>query len=107
MPTAATRSTLPVSTLHLALDLGNTTWKLAVATGHMHAQHHHVGEDEEEGERRCEHRRDLLPTDLREVLEDGGHLGAVSPGPREGDQPAVRRRAVGRARAQALNGPGR
>ena len=37
MPTAATRSTLPVSTLHLALDLGNTTWKLAFATSHVHA----------------------------------------------------------------------
>ena len=37
MPTATTRSTLPVSTLHFALDLGNTTWKLAFATGHVHA----------------------------------------------------------------------
>ena len=37
MPTATTRSTIPVLTLHLALDLGNTTWKLAFATGHAHA----------------------------------------------------------------------
>lgn len=39
MPTAATRPTgaLPVPTLHLALDLGNTTWKLAFATGVAHA----------------------------------------------------------------------
>ena len=36
MPTATTRSTAPVPTLHLALDLGNTTWKLAFATGHGH-----------------------------------------------------------------------
>src|SRR5215210_5148810 len=40
MPTATTRSTLlvpTVPTLHLALDLGNTTWELAFATGHAHA----------------------------------------------------------------------
>jgi transposase len=37
MPTATTRSTAPIPTLHLALDLGNTTWKLAFATGHAHA----------------------------------------------------------------------
>jgi hypothetical protein len=40
MPTATTRPTAlvaPVRTLHLALDLGNTTWKLAFATGHAHA----------------------------------------------------------------------
>ena len=37
MPTATTRSTLLVPTLHLALDLGNTTWKAAFATGHAHA----------------------------------------------------------------------
>jgi transposase len=43
MPTATTRSIVPVPlaqsvpTLHLALDLGNTTWKLAFATGHAHA----------------------------------------------------------------------
>jgi hypothetical protein len=39
MPTATTRPIVPVSvpTLHLALDLGNTTWKLAFATGMAHA----------------------------------------------------------------------
>lgn len=40
MPTATTRSSEPVlsaPTLHLALDLGNTTWKLAFATGHARA----------------------------------------------------------------------
>ena len=40
MPTATTRPialVAPVRTLHLALDLGNTTWKLAFATGHAHA----------------------------------------------------------------------
>ena len=43
MPTATTRSIVlaplaqPVPTLHLALDLGNTTWKLAFATSHAHA----------------------------------------------------------------------
>jgi len=37
MPTTTTRSTASVPTLHLALDLGNTTWKLAFATGHAHA----------------------------------------------------------------------
>src|ERR671921_366794 len=37
MPTATTRSTDSVPTLHFALDLGNTTWKLAFATGHAHA----------------------------------------------------------------------
>ena len=37
MPTATTRSMLLVPTLHLALDLGNTTWKLAFATSHAHA----------------------------------------------------------------------
>ena len=37
MPTATTRSMLLVPTLHLALDLGNTTWKLAFATSHVHA----------------------------------------------------------------------
>jgi transposase len=37
MPTATTRSMLLVPTLHLALDLGNTTWKLAFRTGHAHA----------------------------------------------------------------------
>ena len=39
-PTATTRSThatISIPTLHLALDLGNTTWKLAFATGHAHA----------------------------------------------------------------------
>ena len=39
MPTATTRSMVPaqlVPTLHLALDLGNTTWKLAFATSHAH-----------------------------------------------------------------------
>lgn len=33
MPTAAARSAQPARTLHLALDLGNRTWKLAFATG--------------------------------------------------------------------------
>ena len=33
MPTATTRSIVLVPTLHLAFDLGNTTWKLAFATG--------------------------------------------------------------------------
>jgi transposase len=37
MPTATTRPTAPVPTLHLALDLGNTTWKLAFATSIAHA----------------------------------------------------------------------
>lgn len=37
MPTATTRPTSAAPTLHLALDLGNTTWKLAFATGHTHA----------------------------------------------------------------------
>ena len=37
MPTATTRSTLPVPTLHLAFDLGNRTWKLAFATSIAHA----------------------------------------------------------------------
>src|SRR4051812_23705724 len=37
MPTAPTRSIAAVPTLHLALDLGNSTWKLAFATGHAHA----------------------------------------------------------------------
>ena len=37
MPTATTRSSDFVPTLHLALDLGNTTSKLAFATGHAHA----------------------------------------------------------------------
>ena len=41
MPTAATRPTVPARvpapTLHLALDLGNTTWKLALATSIAHA----------------------------------------------------------------------
>jgi len=37
MPTATTRSNDSAPTLHLALDLGNTTWKLAFATGHAHA----------------------------------------------------------------------
>ena len=40
MPTATTRSmgsALPTPTLHLALDLGNTTWKLACATSHAPA----------------------------------------------------------------------
>ena len=42
MPTATTRPTVPVPpcsapTLHLALDLGNTTWKLAFATSVTHA----------------------------------------------------------------------
>src|SRR4051812_37255309 len=40
MPTATTRSIVSrasVPTLHLALDLGNTIWKLAFATGHAHA----------------------------------------------------------------------
>jgi len=37
MPTATTRSRVLVPTLHLAFDLGNTTWKLAFATGHAHA----------------------------------------------------------------------
>ena len=37
MPTATTRSMVSAPTLHLALDLGNTTWKLAFATGHAHA----------------------------------------------------------------------
>lgn len=32
MPTATTRPIVPAPTLHLALDLGNTTWKLAFAT---------------------------------------------------------------------------
>ena len=35
MPTATTRPT--TSTLHLALDLGNTTWHLALASGLAHA----------------------------------------------------------------------
>jgi transposase len=37
MPTATTRSSDTTPTLHLAPDLGNTTWKLAFATGHAHA----------------------------------------------------------------------
>src|SRR5688500_10493198 len=37
MPTATTRPAVPIPTLHLALDLGNTTWKLAFATGIAHA----------------------------------------------------------------------
>ena len=37
MPTATTRSSSAAPTLHLALDLGNTTWKLAFATSHAHA----------------------------------------------------------------------
>ena len=37
MPTATTRSIAPIPTLHLALDLGNRTWKLAFATSHAHA----------------------------------------------------------------------
>ena len=39
MPTATTRpiALRPVPTLHLALDLGNSTWKLAFATGVAHA----------------------------------------------------------------------
>jgi transposase len=37
MSTAATRSTPPVPTLHLALDLGNRIWKLAFATSIAHA----------------------------------------------------------------------
>jgi len=37
MSTAATRSTQPARTLHLALDLGNRTWKLAFATSIAHA----------------------------------------------------------------------
>jgi transposase len=37
MPTAATRPTASGPTLHLALDLGNTTWKLAFATAIAHA----------------------------------------------------------------------
>jgi transposase len=36
MPTATTRSTAPVRTLHLALDLGNTGWKLAFGTSIGH-----------------------------------------------------------------------
>lgn len=37
LPTATTRSMLLVPTLHLALDLGNTTWQLAFQTSHAHA----------------------------------------------------------------------
>src|SRR5437868_1995678 len=37
MPTATTRSMATAPTLHLALDLGNTTWKLAFATSIAHA----------------------------------------------------------------------
>jgi transposase len=39
MPTATTRPTdpVPAPTLHLALDLGNTTWQLAFAAGLAHA----------------------------------------------------------------------
>jgi hypothetical protein len=37
MSTAATHSTQPARTLHLALDLGNRLWKLAFATGIAHA----------------------------------------------------------------------
>ncbi|HEX6049948.1 MAG TPA: IS110 family transposase [Gemmatimonadaceae bacterium] len=37
MSTAATGSTQPTRTLHLALDLGNRTWKLAFATSIAHA----------------------------------------------------------------------
>ena len=37
MSTAATRSTQPVPTLHVALDLGNRIWKLAFATSIAHA----------------------------------------------------------------------
>ena len=37
MPTATTRPIVSVPTLHVALDLGNTTWKLAAATGPAHA----------------------------------------------------------------------
>ena len=37
MSTAATRSTQPAPTLHLAFDLGNRLWKLAFATSIAHA----------------------------------------------------------------------
>jgi len=37
MSTATTRSTQPVPTLHVALDLGNRIWKLAFATSIAHA----------------------------------------------------------------------
>ena len=39
MPTATTRPTdpVPAPTLHLALDLGNTTWQCAFASGLAHA----------------------------------------------------------------------
>jgi hypothetical protein len=37
MSTAATRSTQPAPTLHLALDLGNRIWKSAFATSIAHA----------------------------------------------------------------------
>ena len=37
MSTAATRSMQPVRTFHLALDLGNRTWKLPFATSIAHA----------------------------------------------------------------------
>ena len=37
MSTVTTRSTQPPRTLHLALDLGNRTWKLAFATNIAHA----------------------------------------------------------------------
>jgi len=37
MPIAATRSTAPTPTLHLAFDLGNRIWKLAFATSIAHA----------------------------------------------------------------------
>jgi transposase len=37
MPTVTTRSTPSTRTLHLALDLGNRTWKLAFGTSVAHA----------------------------------------------------------------------
>ena len=37
MPTATTRPSSAPPTLHLALHLGNSIWKLAFATSHVHA----------------------------------------------------------------------